>query len=178
MPIRPENRFFYPIDWKELSHVIRFGRAKGCCEGCGRPHGQLVAHLGDGRWWDVQANVWRNGKGRKLKLAALECLPADTAVQVTRVYLACAHLDHEPLRHLPPVGQRRRCARHSALHYFQCAALGRSVWAAAHARGGPTQYGRPAADRRLRAELADRSGRPPQPLPAGQRGQGPRPAVA
>lgn len=71
MPIRPENRFFYPIDWKELSHVIRFGRAKGCCEGCGRPHGQLVAHLGDGRWWGVQAGVWRNGRSRRLKLAPL-----------------------------------------------------------------------------------------------------------
>lgn len=53
MPIRPHNRFFYPIDWRELSEVIRFGRAKGCCEQCGRPHGQLVFHLGDGRWWDA-----------------------------------------------------------------------------------------------------------------------------
>lgn len=42
MPIRPQNRFFYPIDWVQLSEAIRFGRAKGCCEQCGRPHGQLV----------------------------------------------------------------------------------------------------------------------------------------
>ena len=27
MPIRREHRFFYPIDWRELSNVIRFGRA-------------------------------------------------------------------------------------------------------------------------------------------------------
>ena len=26
MPIRPEHRFFYPIDWAQLSAVIRFGR--------------------------------------------------------------------------------------------------------------------------------------------------------
>ncbi|MCJ2049408.1 hypothetical protein, partial [Methylobacterium sp. J-070] len=42
MPIRPEHRFFYPIDWPQLSAVIRFRRAGGCCEGCGRPHGQKV----------------------------------------------------------------------------------------------------------------------------------------
>ncbi|GJE14743.1 hypothetical protein FOHLNKBM_5818 [Methylobacterium longum] len=41
MPIRPEHRFFYPIDWAQLSAVIQFGRAKGRCEGCGRPHGQM-----------------------------------------------------------------------------------------------------------------------------------------
>ncbi|TXN27648.1 hypothetical protein FV232_26970 [Methylobacterium sp. WL30] len=36
MPIRPEHRFFYPIDWPQLSATIRFGRAGGACEGCGR----------------------------------------------------------------------------------------------------------------------------------------------
>jgi len=28
MPIRREHRFFYPIDWPQLSAVIRFRRAK------------------------------------------------------------------------------------------------------------------------------------------------------
>ena len=50
MPIRRELRGFYPIDWKELSRVIRFERAKGRCEHCRRPHGRDVWHLGDGRW--------------------------------------------------------------------------------------------------------------------------------
>lgn len=36
MPIWREHRFYYPIDWLQLSAVIRFGRAKGRCEGCGR----------------------------------------------------------------------------------------------------------------------------------------------
>lgn len=115
MPIRPENRFFYPIDWKELSEVIRFERAKGCCEGCSRPHGQLVSHLGDGRWWDAAQNTWRNGQGRKLKLAPLECLPADMPVQTTRVYLACAHLDHD-LSNNDAVNLRALCQRCHILH--------------------------------------------------------------
>jgi hypothetical protein len=37
MPIRHEHRYFYPIDWKQLSAVIRFVRAMGRSEGCGRP---------------------------------------------------------------------------------------------------------------------------------------------
>ncbi len=37
MPIRPELRFFYPIDWPQISHWVRFVRAYGHCEACGRP---------------------------------------------------------------------------------------------------------------------------------------------
>ena len=55
MPIRREYRYFYPIDRAQLSAVIRVGRAKGCCEGCGRPHGRIIYHLGDGRGWDADA---------------------------------------------------------------------------------------------------------------------------
>ena len=29
MPIAREHRWLYPIDWRELSAFIRFGRAKG-----------------------------------------------------------------------------------------------------------------------------------------------------
>jgi hypothetical protein len=67
MPIKRELRFFYPIDWRELSVVIRFGRAKGRCEQCGRPNGEEVVHLGDGRWWDAAFFTWRNRQGRPLR---------------------------------------------------------------------------------------------------------------
>ncbi|OXE40635.1 hypothetical protein CCS92_17780 [Methylobacterium radiotolerans] len=49
MPIRPEDRYFCPVDWAQLSAVIRFGRARDCCEGCGRPRRRMVYRLGDGR---------------------------------------------------------------------------------------------------------------------------------
>jgi hypothetical protein len=32
MPIRVSLRWFYPIDWPQLSRQIRFGRARGRCE--------------------------------------------------------------------------------------------------------------------------------------------------
>ena len=35
----PSSRYFYPIDWPQISHWVRFVRAKGCCQACGRPHG-------------------------------------------------------------------------------------------------------------------------------------------
>ena len=94
MPIRRHHRFFYPIDWVQLSNMIRFRRAKGRCEACGRPHGETVAHLGDGRWWDSEAGLWRSGKGRVVR--NLPPLALDAALKRTKVVLACAHLDHDP----------------------------------------------------------------------------------
>ena len=94
MPIRPEYRWFYPIDWRQLSAVIRFQRAQGRCEGCGRPHGGLVLHLGDGRWWDAEHGIWRDGQGRRLRRRVL--IPAEVRVRSTRVCLATAHRDHDP----------------------------------------------------------------------------------
>ncbi len=96
MPIRREHRFLYPIDWPQLSALIRFGRAKGRCEHCGRPHGAVVCHLGDGRWFDEAAGCWRSGKGRALR----RDLTAEV-VFTTRVVLACAHMDHDPGHNRP-----------------------------------------------------------------------------
>ena len=112
MPIAPEQRNFYPIDWPELSRLIRFGRAKGRCEHCGRPHGRDVVHLGDGTWWDEEQGRWRDGRGRRVRdlpppsllearQPALEGLGPVTSLPVTRVVLASCHLAHDPGRNGP-----------------------------------------------------------------------------
>ena len=62
MPIKRELRWFYPIDWPEISRRVRFERAGGVCEGCGRPHGETVRCLPDGRWFDAARHTWRNGR--------------------------------------------------------------------------------------------------------------------
>lgn len=72
MPIPARLRGFYPIDWPELSRVIRFGRAAGACEQCGRPNGARVFHLGDGRWFDARRGHWRDGSGRRVTVAIAE----------------------------------------------------------------------------------------------------------
>jgi len=107
MPIAREHRWLYPIDWRELSALIRFDRAKGRCEHCGRPHGRDIVHLGDGTWWDDTRARWRDGRGRGVR-----ALPSPTAMihaqpglagiapplpfRRTRVILASAHLNHDP----------------------------------------------------------------------------------
>jgi hypothetical protein len=114
MPIAPEHRWLYPIDWRELSHVIRFTRAKGRCEHCGRPHGQEVMHLGDGTWWDAERGAWRDGSGKRMRKLpppyALEAGqqqhnllgdPPAPRLAITRVVLASAHLDHDPSNNRP-----------------------------------------------------------------------------
>ncbi|WP_407529646.1 hypothetical protein [Methylobacterium oryzisoli] len=93
MPIRREHRGFYPIDWPQLSAVIRFRRAGGRCEGCGRPHLQRIVCLSDGRWWDAEAGMWRSGRGRPLRRSPAVDLLAE--VRTTRVVLAAAHRNHD-----------------------------------------------------------------------------------
>ena len=124
MPIRAEYRWFYPIDWPQLSAVIRFKRARGRCEGCGRPHGRLVVHLGDGRWWDAEKGVWRDGKGRVVRRRVPVPPVVLEAVQSTRVYLATAHRDHDPTHnqaHQPHARPEPRASSGSAGHQRLCA---------------------------------------------------------
>ena len=35
MPIKPENKARYPVDWKTRSRFVRFVRARNKCEWCG-----------------------------------------------------------------------------------------------------------------------------------------------
>jgi len=45
MPIKPEMRGYYPINWPAISRRVRFERAAGLCQGCGRPHGATIRCL-------------------------------------------------------------------------------------------------------------------------------------
>ena len=116
MPIRREYRWLYPIDWPQLSAMIRFARAGGRCEHCGRPHGKLILHLGDGRWWDDRREIWRNGQDRPVRnLPRPEALPAHVPRRTTRVVLATAHLDHDPTNNRPR-NLKALCQRCHMLH--------------------------------------------------------------
>jgi hypothetical protein len=114
MPIRKEHRFLYPIDWRELSAIICFERAKGRCEGCARPHLTHVSHLGDGRWWDEALGIWRNGNGRPLPRLAPPSRGGPPLAS-TYVVLATAHLDHDP-GNSRPRNLKALCQRCHMLH--------------------------------------------------------------
>lgn len=114
MPIRPELKYLYPIDWPQISRWVRFVRAAGRCERCGRPHGRIVPHLGDGRWFDEERQAWRDGSGREVPSPALDAV---SPPRTTKVVLAAAHLDHDPSH----CGRRHRnlkafCQRCHLLH--------------------------------------------------------------
>ena len=124
MPIRPSQRWFYPIDWTELSHRVRFERAKGCCERCGRRHGERVWHLSRtevagrrGLWWDgewmerppAEAERLGSGEGHQIDLfAPIPCSghrhpPVLDATQGTeRGAWRCEKGRALPSHHLPP----------------------------------------------------------------------------
>jgi hypothetical protein len=93
MPIRPEMRGYYPSNWSEISRRVRFERAAGLCQACGRPHGVKIRCLSDGRWFDPTSHVWRNSRGRTARWPDLVEI---THERQTRVVLAAAHLDHDP----------------------------------------------------------------------------------
>jgi hypothetical protein len=93
MPIRPELRGCYPANWSEISRRVRFERAGGACQGCGRPHRTRVRCLPDGRWFDPARHIWRDRRGRRARWPDLE---EAIALRSTRVVLAAAHLDHDP----------------------------------------------------------------------------------
>ncbi len=93
MPIRAELRGFYPSDWPQISRHVRFERAGGICEECGRPHGATNRCLPAGRGFDATGHTWRNRRGRPARWPDL----VETAqIRQTRVILAAAHLDHDP----------------------------------------------------------------------------------
>lgn len=113
MPIRPENRCLYPIDWPQLSAVVRFKIAGGRCQHCKRPHGRTVQHLGDGRWFDEDTATWRDGNGRTIRSRSPRSLLSEPLT--TRVVLATAHLDGNPTNN-GAANLRALCQRCHMLH--------------------------------------------------------------
>lgn len=112
MPIRPELKPLYPPNWRELSRQVRFERAGGRCQRCGRRHLSKVRVLPDGRWYDEVAATWRDRRGRVARWPnLLETLRQRT----TRVVLAAAHLDGNRAHNRWP-NLRSFCQRCHMLH--------------------------------------------------------------
>jgi hypothetical protein len=120
MPIRSELRQLYPPHWRALSSHVRFARAGGKCQRCGRPHLALVRCLPDGRWFDEHAATWRDRRGRP---ARWPDLVEATRFRITRVVLAAAHLDSDPtnnrLKNLRALCQRCHMLHDQPQHLAQ-----------------------------------------------------------
>jgi hypothetical protein len=112
MPIRREFRLLYPANWPALSRRVRFDRAGGRCQGCGRRHLTQVRCLPDGRWFDETARTWRDRRGRPARWPDLIDV---SHVRLTRVVLAAAHLDNNPANNRL-ANLRSLCQRCHMLH--------------------------------------------------------------
>jgi hypothetical protein len=112
MPIRRDLRCLYPPHWPELSWRIRFERAGGRCQACGRPHLVQLRCLPDGRWFDEAARTWRNRRGKPCRWPDL--IEA-AGLRSTRVVLAAAHLDGNSANNRPR-NLRSVCQRCHVLH--------------------------------------------------------------
>jgi 5-methylcytosine-specific restriction endonuclease McrA len=84
VPIRPENKDRYPLNWKAISHEIRFVRAGGRCE-C---HGECGRGTHDGRCPNIH-------RGRAYGTGS-------------EVILTTAHLDHTP-ENVDPANLKALC---------------------------------------------------------------------
>jgi hypothetical protein len=172
MPIRRELRPLYPAHWPELSRRVRFERAGGACERCGRPHGLALRCLPDGRWFDPKRCTWRDSRGRPARWPDLEEM---TRQYTTHVILAAAHVNHDPARS-GPRNLRAWCQRCHLAHDRPWHLLQRWIsYRLRYARGdlflGPYRHG-PSAAVLLGEILAHIAARLAQP-----RGAEPRPGA-
>jgi len=107
MPIRPENKSRYPVDWKAISHRIRFVRAQGRCEcegecGRGTHEGRCPNRHGEPAY----------GTGSKVVLtcAHLNHTPEDVRDEVLRAMCPGCHLHYDREHHAETAAATRRAA--------------------------------------------------------------------
>lgn len=98
-----------------ISRHVRFDRAKGLCERCGRPHGLRLHFHADGRTYADADWLYPDGTP-----APFPNLLEWTAISTRRVWLATAHLDHNPFqthdRNLAALCQRCHLAHDRGQH--------------------------------------------------------------
>jgi glyoxylase-like metal-dependent hydrolase (beta-lactamase superfamily II) len=111
MPIRPENRKRYPVDWKDIVAQVR-ERSGDACEGspafpdCRVKNG-AVGYRVDGRWVQL---------GESIEDAGLAIDAAfEDGFKVTRIVLTTGHLDHTP--ETRDLAKLRHWCQRCHLHY-------------------------------------------------------------
>lgn len=97
MPIRPENRDRYPVNWRAISFRIRFVRAMGACEckgDCG------IEHPGSfGRCEVGHGSRTKEGKRVTLTTAHLDHTPENCSDENLRAMCNACHLRYDAALH-------------------------------------------------------------------------------
>jgi len=82
------GRGIYPIDWHQLSDLVR-AKAGWVCSRCKRPHKTMVETVADGRWRLLGGEVWTSELGKKIAAPT-----ADQTLKQSYTVLSSAHRDH------------------------------------------------------------------------------------
>lgn len=110
MPVKPENKSRYPMNWKQISEDIRFNRANNRCEVCGVANYAVGHRDENGSFIPISGNVFADYAGEGLSYPSLKCLTYSEAKAIADsenencedgqkyivVVLTVAHLDHQP----------------------------------------------------------------------------------
>ncbi len=121
MPINPVYRYLYPPNWRELAHQVKFERAGGRCEWCGRAHGERVLVIKAGGWLDPNTGEQYDDQGQVVGRCRMSDWPEGRFV---KTILSCAHLDQNPANNHPGnlAALCPRChLRHDRLQHQQSA---------------------------------------------------------
>ena len=137
MPIRRQHRYFYPIDWPQLSATIRFERAGGAVRAAAARTGSWSAIWRRPLVGCRGRQAWRDGQGRSVG-SCLTLRADDWPIRTTRVVLASAHLGPRPeqqptaqpqalLPALPHAARPRRAPAAALVHLPTAQGAGRPV---------------------------------------------------
>lgn len=95
MPITPENRKRYPVNWKEISLKIR-ERAGDRCEFCRAPNREIIIRGEEdgckGYYMVANGDVYDENTGEYLGIAR----GSEFTGRPVLIVLTVAHLDHQP----------------------------------------------------------------------------------
>lgn len=89
----PINYKQYHPKWKLISRLIRFRRAKNCCEWCGIINGSIVKRLKHGAWRSPSSQEW-DMIYSKVKYGGYTLSGSLKFHGFTKVVLTVAHIDH------------------------------------------------------------------------------------
>ena len=117
MPIRPQHRWLYPIDWPQISASIRFSAApKVGASGAAARTGASSFTSATAAGGTSKRRSGATAKGKALaRLPARAPSPEGEAIRTTKVILAAAHLDHDPGNNRPR-NLKALCQRCHMLH--------------------------------------------------------------
>ena len=102
------NRNWYPIDWPQLSLLVR---KDGLCCQCQRPHMAETEQAMDGRWRVKGEAGWRDDHGQPAAAPG-----DDEPRRKVRVIIAAAHRDHRDASMADLSSLMPLCARHHLAH--------------------------------------------------------------